>query len=248
MERELIRAYHEDGDLDALDHLVESHRPMAVREARKLNRGDLPLAALVEYGMLGLRIAAGPARPSKTKKGKSVGFDPDAGNRFNTYARKYAVDEMRDALSDGNYPKPKEPRSEAKAKWQRWHEQSGPIKCVASKDEERHKRRNARKFPRFICCPSVRSLASKSTVLLRWLLTDGFAYLSDWRLDKPKAVPHEDWCRKPRCVCGTAPAKYPEPPEPWVFGLHRKYLKHPVTKIELGNRDMWFLWGHSQIR
>ena len=100
LERDLIRRYHEDGDLDALDWLVEAHRPMVVRMATQKWRGNgTTLKALVEYGMLGLRLAAEPRRPSLTKKGKLVGFDPSDGNRFNTYARHYAEKEMRGALT-----------------------------------------------------------------------------------------------------------------------------------------------------
>ena len=82
IERQLIRAYHEDGDLDALDWLVEAHRPMVVRMAKQKWRGNgTTLKALVEYGMLGLRLAAAPPRPSLTKKGKMVGFDPSKGKQ-----------------------------------------------------------------------------------------------------------------------------------------------------------------------
>jgi hypothetical protein len=101
VELELIRAFHEDGDLDALDRLVGAHRPMVVHMARNMWRGNgTSLAALVEYGMLGVRLAAEPPRPSQTKKGQSVGFDISSGNRFSTYARDYARKEMRAALSD----------------------------------------------------------------------------------------------------------------------------------------------------
>ena len=69
-ELELIRAYHEDGDLDALDQLVGAHRPMVVRLARRFARGNpRKLETFVEYGMLGLMEAAAPPRPSLTKKG-----------------------------------------------------------------------------------------------------------------------------------------------------------------------------------
>jgi hypothetical protein len=71
----------------ALTALVESHRPMVVSMARRLNQRHLAL--LVEYGMLGLRIAATQQRPSKTKKGKMAGFDP-AKARFSTYSRRVA--------------------------------------------------------------------------------------------------------------------------------------------------------------
>ena len=100
IERQLIRAYHEDGDLDARDWLVEAHRSMVVRMAmHKYRRNGTSLKALVEYGMLGLRLAAEPPRPSLTKKGKLVGFDPSNGNRFSTYARPHAEKEMRAALT-----------------------------------------------------------------------------------------------------------------------------------------------------
>ena len=97
-ELDLIRAYHEDGDLDALDRLVGAHRPMVVRTAKNMWRGTVKLKALVEYGMLGLRIAAQPPRPSKSKKGAMVGFDPLKGS-FSTYARPYAKKEMQMAVS-----------------------------------------------------------------------------------------------------------------------------------------------------
>ena len=58
------------------------------------------LAALIEYGMLGVRLAAEPPRPSQTKKAKMVGFDPATGHRFSTYARHHADKQMRAALSD----------------------------------------------------------------------------------------------------------------------------------------------------
>jgi hypothetical protein len=105
LELELIRRYHEDGNVEALEWLVEAHRPMVVRMAKHRWRGNgTSLAALVEYGMLGLRIAAAPPRPSRTKKGKLVGFDPTRGYRFSTYARSYADKEMRAALADDPGP------------------------------------------------------------------------------------------------------------------------------------------------
>jgi hypothetical protein len=86
----LIRAYHDDGDLDALDRLVGAHRPMTVRLARRFARGNpRKLEAFVEYGMLGLMQAAAPPRPSLTKKGAIVGFDPNK-YRFSAYSRRYA--------------------------------------------------------------------------------------------------------------------------------------------------------------
>jgi hypothetical protein len=56
--------------------------------------------------MFGLRIAAEPPRPSRTKKGKLVGFDVNGGVRFSTYARHYADKEMRAALADPKYDMP----------------------------------------------------------------------------------------------------------------------------------------------
>ena len=74
---------------------------MVVRMAKhKYRHNGTSLKALVEYGMLGLRLAAAPPRPSLTKKGKLVGFDPSNGYRFSTYARPYAEKEMRAALAD----------------------------------------------------------------------------------------------------------------------------------------------------
>lgn len=103
-ELELIRAYHEDGDLDALDQLVGAHRPMVVRLARRFARGNpRKLKIFVEYGMLGLIEAAAPPRPSLTKKGAMVGFDPSK-YRFSAYARSYAEKMMRTAMPDWEPP------------------------------------------------------------------------------------------------------------------------------------------------
>jgi hypothetical protein len=100
IEAALVRAYREDGDIDALNWLAGAHRPMVVTMAQNRWWGGngTSLAALVEYGMLGLRLAAEPLRPSRTKKGQLVGFDPAAGHRFSTYARHYAEKEMGAAL------------------------------------------------------------------------------------------------------------------------------------------------------
>ena len=105
VEVELIRRYHQDGNQHALDSLVGAHRPMLVSMAKNMWRcTGTPLKALIEYGMLGLRIAAGPPRLSKTKKGAMIGFDPGKGTRFGTYARPYAKKEMMAAA--GGYMSP----------------------------------------------------------------------------------------------------------------------------------------------
>jgi hypothetical protein len=72
------------------------------------------LKALVEYGMFGLRFAAEPLRPSLTKKGEMVGFDPSKNIRFSSYARHYAEKEMKAALSLDPTPE-RSPELEAKA-------------------------------------------------------------------------------------------------------------------------------------
>jgi hypothetical protein len=108
VELELVRRWHENGDERALDWLVAAHRPMVVRMAKnRIRTNGISLQALVEYGMLGLRIAADPPRPSQTKRGKIVGFDPFKG-RFSTYARYYADKEMRAALTGDPSPALKE--------------------------------------------------------------------------------------------------------------------------------------------
>jgi hypothetical protein len=125
IEIELVRAYREDGDLDALEWLVGAHRPMVVTMAKNRWWGGngTSLKALVEYGMFGLRFAAEPLRPSLTKKGAMVGFDPAAGHRFSTYARHYAEKELKAALADDPKPEPeRNPELEAavdplKASW-----------------------------------------------------------------------------------------------------------------------------------
>jgi hypothetical protein len=100
IELDLVRRYHQEGDLRALDWLVGAHRPMVVGMAKRKWRGEMSITLLVEYGMLGVRFAAEPPRPSKTKKGAIVGFDPSKGYRFNTIARYHAEKEMNRALGE----------------------------------------------------------------------------------------------------------------------------------------------------
>ena len=72
--------------------------------ARRFAQGNpRKLEAFVEYGMLGLIQAAAPPRPSLTKKGAMVGFDPSK-YRFSTYARHYAEKMMRTATPDWEPP------------------------------------------------------------------------------------------------------------------------------------------------
>jgi hypothetical protein len=78
--------------------LADAHRQMVATMAMCMWRGDIRLNVLIEYGMLGLSLAAQPPRPSKTKKDQTVGFDPAKG-KFGTYARSYAKKEMARAIS-----------------------------------------------------------------------------------------------------------------------------------------------------
>jgi hypothetical protein len=121
IELELARRWHENRDEKALEWLVGAHRPMVVRMAKHRWRGNgTSLAALVEYGMLGVRLAAEPPRPSESKKGKLVGFDVGSGNRFSTYARHEADKQMRLALAD-----------DPKAEPERTAEQEAAVKIAA---------------------------------------------------------------------------------------------------------------------
>jgi hypothetical protein len=141
-ELELIRGYHDTGDKEALKRLVGAHRPMVVRMAKHMWRTGVPLNVLVEYGMLGLPIAAQPPRPSKTKKGAMVGFDPSTGNRFGTYARPYAAKEMRAAIADDVYEPLVKPEFEQKAtvefeEWSTAESLKGPLPPILRHLRER---------------------------------------------------------------------------------------------------------------
>ena len=84
----LVLWWRVDLNESALNALVEAHRELVEKMAKKLSLRHYRL--LAEYGLLGLRVAAGPQRPSKAKKGKLAGFDPAKGYRFNTYAMRVA--------------------------------------------------------------------------------------------------------------------------------------------------------------
>jgi hypothetical protein len=117
---------------------------MVVNMARHMWRTGVPLKVLVEYGMLGLRIAAQPPRPSKTKKGAMVGFDPSTGNRFSTYARSYAAKEMRAAIANDVYEPLVKPEFGQKAtvefeEWSTAESLKGPLPPILRHLRERRK-------------------------------------------------------------------------------------------------------------
>ncbi|HEV2551448.1 MAG TPA: RNA polymerase sigma factor RpoH [Stellaceae bacterium] len=72
-EQQLARAWRDNGDRDALEHLVGSHLRLVVKIARGFAGYGLPLADLVAEGNVGLMQAAEK-------------FDPARGFRFATYA------------------------------------------------------------------------------------------------------------------------------------------------------------------
>src|SRR5690242_14735361 len=72
-EQTLARAWRDEGDRDALEHLVGSHLRLVVKIARGFGGYGLPLADLVAEGNVGLMQAVEK-------------FDPDRGFRFATYA------------------------------------------------------------------------------------------------------------------------------------------------------------------
>jgi hypothetical protein len=105
-ERVAALAFQRLGSVEALDYLADHHRPMVARMAGRLWRGKgnvSSLAALIEYGMVGVRRAA-ECRPSQTNNSATVGFSTGSGFRFNTYARTYAEKEMKSALAEFDPP------------------------------------------------------------------------------------------------------------------------------------------------
>lgn len=102
-EVQLIQWWREDLNEIALICLVEAHRPMVVNWAQKFVGAKRNI--IIEYGMLGLRIAANRVRPNRKKKGSMVGWDPAKG-RFSTYARGEADRLMREAAAGHRYEAP----------------------------------------------------------------------------------------------------------------------------------------------
>jgi hypothetical protein len=103
---------------NALTALVEAHRPMVVTMAQKYTGANRKL--LIEYGMLGLRLAATRQWASGNKKGAKAGFDPSKGYQFNTYARHQAERLMREAAQRD--PEPPKREQDTKGEFAAWAE------------------------------------------------------------------------------------------------------------------------------
>jgi hypothetical protein len=91
----LVLWWRTDLSENALNALVEAHRPMVASTAQKYVGTNRKL--LIEYGMLGLRLAATRQWASGRRKGAQAGFDQTKGYRFSTYARHQAERMMREA-------------------------------------------------------------------------------------------------------------------------------------------------------
>jgi hypothetical protein len=100
----LVLWWRVDLSENALNALVEAHRPMVVSMAQK-NVGT-KRKLLIEYGMFGLRLAATRQWANGRKKGATAGFDPAKGYRFSTYARHQAKRLMREAARGDRYGPP----------------------------------------------------------------------------------------------------------------------------------------------
>jgi hypothetical protein len=212
VELELIRAYREDGDLDALERLVGAHRPMVVTMAQYFRRGNgTSLKALVEYGLWGVRLAAEPPRPSKTKKGAMVGFDPSLGHRFSTYARHDANKEMQKALGDVPWEPSPDYNSEPN------------LALAASKAAE--------EMVEWHTAPSLRGIIDWNPS------ADECEWHESWWCATYDASPIVIALmeRKPYFKC-YRPWTLWNPTEPSRKARPRNFIQHPRTKTELANR------------
>jgi RNA polymerase sigma-B factor len=85
--RQLLRAYHHDGDLAARDRFVEEHLPLVRALARRYAGRSEPIEDLVQVGSIGLI--------------KSIDrFDPDRGVEFTTYAIPTIIGELKRHFRD----------------------------------------------------------------------------------------------------------------------------------------------------
>lgn len=73
-EADLVRRWHQDGDVAARDHLIEAHLRLVIKTASQFKGYGLPIADLVAEGNLGLVRAL-------------EGFDVERNLRFSTYAQ-----------------------------------------------------------------------------------------------------------------------------------------------------------------
>lgn len=202
--------------------LPDAHRQMVVVMAQCMWRGDIKQHVLIEYGMLGLSIAAQPPRPSKTKKGAMVGFDPTNAT-FSTYARAYAKKEMALAVSgemaSGDRKEPEE--QAVAATFEAWaakddgdaflKDAKGVVRCLSSRDGLTYR------------C-SLPGLLWRPPEEYGRRSADGWAVQFQWALF-PQAIE-----RRPQ----TAPQL-------------RSWIKHPRTETELRNLKAYYGNCHGAL-
>jgi len=81
-EQELARKWRNEGDLSARGKLVCAFKPMVVKMARQMARSGADIEDLISEGMTGLLVAVDD-------------FDPEAGNRFCSFARWKVLHQMQ---------------------------------------------------------------------------------------------------------------------------------------------------------
>lgn len=87
-ERELARAWREDGDIRARERLVMSHVHLCRRMAWRFDRSGAKIDDLLQEGIIALMTAADL-------------FDPDKGARFSTYSSWWVRASMQDFIASG---------------------------------------------------------------------------------------------------------------------------------------------------
>src|SRR6478672_13262269 len=89
-DRRLLKRYHEHGDVSARDELIARFLPLARQLARRYQRGNEPLADLIQVASIGLVKAVDR-------------YDPERGTAFSSYAVPTILGELKRYFRDSGW-------------------------------------------------------------------------------------------------------------------------------------------------